>query len=696
MKRTIDIDHIRNIGIMAHIDAGKTTTTERMLYYTGITHRIGEVDKGTAVMDWMDQEKERGITITSAATTCFWKKHQINIIDTPGHVDFTIEVERALKVLDGAIAILCAVGGVEPQSETIWRQANTYKIPRIVYVNKMDRAGADMEQAIHMIQEKLSAPAYPINIPVGKEDNFCGVIDLIEMVMFSYQDDTLGADFDTLPIPAEMRGKAEQAREILLEKLSENDDAILEALVAEKELSPDTIRSSIRKAVLNHQLVPVLCGASLRNKGVQNLLDAIIYYLPSPSDLPPIEGYHPVTKQPISRELNDDNYFSGLVFKIYSDPFLDKLVYLRVYSGSLSVKSQVLNPRTERKERISKIYQMHSSTRKEIDEVLSGNIVGLAGIKDIRTGDTLCDIKHPIAFEPMKFPPQVIFAAVEPKSKADESKLNETLEKLQIEDPTFSVKYDSETGQTIIAGMGELHLEVLMERAKREFNTQVNMGQPQVGYRESISKASIGESQFNQLVGDSVQYAEVKLEVKPRQRGKGYKVVSALEPSRLVTDNILKIIEKSIIAASESGTIAGYPLTDIKTVLLDVKYNPDNYSELALKVAAANALRSALNDAGPILLEPVMSVEVITPEEYVGDVITELNQRGAQIGGIQIRPDGQLIKVTAPLSQMFGYSTILRSITQGRGFYMMQFAEYRRLPEYREEKFLQKIKGLVY
>ncbi|MBN2543485.1 elongation factor G [bacterium] len=696
MLENVNIENIRNIGIMAHIDAGKTTTTERMLYYTGLTHRIGEVDDGTAVMDWMDQEKERGITITDAAITCYWKNHQINIIDTPGHVDFTIEVERALRVLDGAIAILCAVGGVEPQSETVWRQANMYHVPRLVYVNKMDRPGADLEGAIESITTKLSAPAYPINLPVGTEDEFKGVIDIIDEKMIIYDNSTLGFDFTECEIPADRKEEVYTARMSLLEKLAETNDIILEKVVNDKEIEPEIIRQALRDAVINLDVVPVLCGSSLRNKGVQKLLDAILYYLPAPTDLPPIKGYHPHTNQETSRELSDDSYFSGLAFKIESDPFVDKLVYLRIYSGTLEVKSQVLNPRTDRKERISKIFQMHSHNRKEIDKTSSGNIVSIVGIKEIQTGDTLCDAKHPIVYGQMKFPPQVIFAAVEPKTKDDELKMQDTLDKLKLEDPTFSVKQDEDTGQMIIGGMGELHLEVLIEKAKRNFNTHLNMGKPQVGYRETILKSAIAEYTFNQAIGGSAQYAEVELEVKPRARGKGCKFVSALEEDHPLSQHFINVINKAVMNSIDSGPIAGYPLNDIKVVLKGAKFSEDNSTELAFKIATGNALRAGLLKGNPVLLEPVMSVEIHTPEEYLGDVINEITQRGAQIEGIKDRPDIKIITAISPLSQMFGYSTTLRSLTQGRGFFMMHFADYRRLPEHREKAFLQKIKGLVY
>jgi len=624
------LDKIRNIGIMAHIDAGKTTTTERILFYSHKIHRMGEVDDGCATMDWMEQERERGITITDAATTCFWRDHQINIVDTPGHVDFTIEVERALRVLDGAVAVFCAVGGVEPQSETVWRQAEKYRIPRIAFVNKMDRMGADFEGALDMMAEKLAARPVCLTIPVGAEENFEGIIDILTGRFIKYDRGTFGMEFEEVDIPADSLEEYERRRHELIDAVSEYDESVLEAYLEEKEITPDILKPAIRHGVLEHKILPVLTGSALHNIGIQPLMDAIVAYLPAPIDLPPMKGQNPETEEEESREVDFDSPTSALVFKVATDKYVDKLVFLRIYSGRIDKKLGLLDPRTGKRERVSRIFQMHSDKRDQLDEALAGDVVAVAGLRDVKTGDTLCDPKHPIIFEPMTFPEPVIFVAIEPKSAADTKKLEESLNRLEDEDPTFKVREDKETGQTIISGMGELHLEVLVDRLIREFGVEAHVGNPQVAYRETVSEEAVVEYTVDRSLGESVQFASVKVACSPRARGEGFAYDDQFDDYDF-PEEFRRAIESGIRDSLESGPIAGYQLLDIGARLISAKWSEDSSTAMAFRVAASTAFSRAVSEASPVLLEPVMAVEVVVPEANIGEILNDLAVRNAHI-----------------------------------------------------------------
>ena len=693
MPRRYSLDKIRNIGIMAHIDAGKTTTTERILYYTGKTHRIGEVDEGAATMDWMEQEKERGITITSAATTCYWRDTQINIIDTPGHVDFTAEVERSLRVLDGAVALFCSVGGVEPQSETVWRQADKYQVPRIAFVNKMDRVGADFENALWMMRTRLAANAVAIQLPLGSGETFTGIIDLITMTAWTFHQNTQGATFEEFPIPKSMLEEARKKKEILLESISDYDDRLLEKFLNDQEIHKEEIMTALRKAVLDVKIIPVLCGASFKNIGVQRLLDAIVDYLPSPLDLPVIKGTDPETGQPLKRKPSDSEPLTALAFKIMSDPYVGKLTYLRIYSGVLKSGVYVLNANTGEKERVGRILEMHANKREEIDDAYTGDICAVVGLKKTSTGHTLCDPNHPIILEKMTFPEPVISVAIEPKTKADQDKLFEALQKLSDEDPTFKVRSDEETGQTIISGMGELHLEILVDRMMREFSVKANVGKPQVAYKETITATAEAEGKFIRQTGGRGQYGHVRIRVEPLPASSGFifenKIIGGAIPREYIP-----AVEKGIKDALGNGVIAGYPLIDIKALLLDGSYHEVDSSEIAFKIAGSMALQEAVKRARPKILEPVMEVEVVVPEEYLGDVIGDLNARRGRILGIVPRVDAQVIAARVPLSDMFGYATKIRSISQGRALFTMQFHSYEEVPQQISEGIVAKVKGI--
>jgi len=692
MKREFPIEKTRNIGIMAHIDAGKTTTTERILYYTGRIHRMGEVHEGAATTDWMEQEKERGITITSASVTSFWKKHRINIIDTPGHVDFTAEVERSLRVLDGAIAVFCGVGGVEPQSETVWRQADKYNVPRIAFVNKMDRSGADFFAVVKAIKERLGGNPVPIQIPIGSGDMFTGLIDLIKMKGVIYNEKTLGANWDEIDIPKDMVELTQEYRSHMLEALSDYDDTLMEKFLEGEEVSEEEIKSAMRKATLDVSAVPVLCGSAFKNKGVQRLLDAVIDYLPSPADLPPVKGFNPKTGKEEVREARDDAPFSALAFKIMSDPYVGKLTYFRVYSGTLKTGSYVMNTNSGKKERIGRVLQMMANKRQDIDAVFTGDIVAAVGLKNTKTGDTLCDEKHPIVLEKMEFPEPVISVAIEPKSKADGDKLSDALMKLADEDPTFQVRTDDETGQTIISGMGELHLDILIDRMMREFKVQANVGRPQVAYRETIRKKVEAEGKFVRQSGGRGQYGHVVIELEPAEKGAGFvfenKIIGGAVPREYINPT-----KQGIEEALGNGVIAGFPIIDVKVTLIDGSYHPVDSSEIAFKVAGSMALKNAASKADPILLEPIMNIEIVVPEEYMGDVMGDLNSRRGKVIGIVPRKDAQVIAAMVPLSEMFGYATQLRSITQGRAIYTMQFSHYQEAPQSIVDEIVKKIRG---
>ncbi|NNF27622.1 MAG: elongation factor G [Gemmatimonadetes bacterium] len=694
MPRITPLPKLRNIGIMAHIDAGKTTTTERILFYTGRLHRMGEVHEGAATMDWMEQEQERGITITSAATTAFWSRndveYRINIIDTPGHVDFTAEVERSLRVLDGAVAVFCAVGGVEPQSETVWRQADRYGVPRIAFVNKMDRTGADFENVIAMMRDRLGANAFAIQYPLGEGDLFTGVIDLIRMKAIVWEDD-LGAKFTEQDVPDSLREKAESLRHELLEAAVEHHDELLEKyLGGEEDLTVDEVGEAVRAATISGTLFPVFCGSAFKNKGVQALLDGVIDYLPSPVDVPAIEGHvphHDETKD--TREASDEAPFSALAFKIMTDPYVGKLTYLRVYSGSLPKGSQLLNATQERKERAGRLLQMHANKREERDEVYAGDIAAVIGLKGVRTGDTLCHPDHPIILEAMSFPEPVIALAIEPKTKADQDKLGTGLQKLAEEDPTFRVHTHPETGQTIISGMGELHLEIIVDRLKREFSVDANIGKPQVAYRETIKRpAAKVEAKFVRQTGGRGQYGHVVINIEPGDKGTGFVFDDKIKGGAIPREYISSV-EQGIKEALETGVIAGYPVIDVKVELIDGSYHDVDSSEMAFKIAGSMALKAGVKKAGPILLEPVMDVEVVTPSEYMGDLIGDLSARRGRVGGMTDRGDAQVIGASVPLGEMFGYSTTLRSLSQGRAVYTMQFSHYEEVPQSKAEEIVQ-------
>ena len=691
MAREYSLEKTRIIGIMAHIDAGKTTTTERILFYTGVNHKIGEVHDGAATMDWMVQEQERGITITSAATTCHWKNHRINIIDTPGHVDFTVEVERSLRVLDGAVAVLTARGGVEPQTETVWRQAENYNVPRMAYVNKMDITGADFYNVIKMMKERLNANAVAIQLPIGAEDDFKGIIDLVKMEAIVYEDD-LGKVEDEVAIPDDMKDQAEEYREILLEALSELDDDFMEKYLGGEEITEDEIKAVIRKGTVACKLCPVTCGTSYRNKGVQPLLDAIVDYMPAPTDIPPIAGVNPETGEEDHRPASDEAPFSALAFKIMTDPYVGKLAFFRVYSGILDGGSYVYNSTKGKKERIGRILQMHANHRKEIERVYSGDIAAAVGLKDTTTGDTLCDEEHPIILESMVFPDPVISVAVEPSTKNDQEKMGVALQKLAEEDPTFRVRTDQETGQTIISGMGELHLQIIVDRMLREFKVDCKVGEPQVAYRETIRKSVEAEGKFVRQSGGHGQYGHCWLKLEPQEPGEGFafenKIVGGAIPKEFI-----KPIEDGVKQAMEAGVVAGYPMVDIKATVFDGSFHEVDSSEAAFKVAGSMAFRNGAEKANPVLLEPYVKVEVTVPEEYMGDVIGDLNSRRGRIDGMEARNGSQVITGFVPLSEMFGYSTDLRSKTQGRGNYSMEVAYYDEVPKNIADKIVAKNKG---
>jgi len=676
----LSLDKVRNIGIMAHIDAGKTTTTERILFYTGRSHRIGEVHDGAATMDWMEQEKERGITITSAATTCYWANHQINIIDTPGHVDFTVEVERSLRVLDGAVALFCAVGGVEPQSETVWRQADKYKVPRIAFINKMDRTGADFYNAVQMMRERLGANAIPITLPIGEGDMFAGIIDLINYKARMYHEETYGATFDELEIPHDLQEIANKYRTEMLEAVSDVDDTLLEKYLEGKEISEKEIKDVLRKATIELKIVPVICGSSFKNKGVQKLLDSIVDFLPSPLDFKEIEAHHIGINDKVKRKVSDDEKFTALAFKIMNDPYVGKLTFFRVYSGVLKSGSYIYNSVSGKKERIGRLLQMHANHREEIEEVRAGDIAAAVGLKFTKTGDTLCTEDDAILLEQIVFPEPVIQIAIEPKTKADQDKLSDALNRLSDEDPTFKINVDEETGQTLISGMGELHLEILVDRMKREFKVEANVGKPQVAYRETITQTVQAEGKFVKQSGGRGKYGHVWIELSPNEPGKGYEFINAIVGG-VVPKEYITPVSQGIQEAMRNGVVAGFPVVDIKAKLYDGSYHDVDSDEISFKVAGSIAFKEGAKKAKPILLEPIMDVEVVTPEEYLGDVMGDLNSRRGKIEGFSARKDAQVIKARVPLAEMFGYATILRSMTQGRAIYTMQFAHYSEVPK---------------
>ena len=693
MARKVSLENTRNIGIMAHIDAGKTTTTERILYYTGVNYKIGETHDGTATMDWMAQEQERGITITSAATTCYWKgsKNQfpqtrLNIIDTPGHVDFTVEVERSLRVLDGSVTVLCAKGGVEPQSETVWRQADNYKVPRMIYVNKMDIMGADFYNVLHMIHDRLKCNAVPIQLPIGSEDTFKGIIDLVEMDADIYYDE-LGKDMRVEEIPEDMLELAQEYRTKLVDACADLNDEIMELALEEKPVPQDLIRKTIRQATIDNKMVPVTCGTSYKNKGVQKLLDAIVDYMPSPVDIPAIDGVNPDTGEEDVRHADDNAPFSGLAFKIATDPFVGRLSFVRVYSGILNTGTAVLNSTKHQRERIGRILQMHANHREDIECCYAGDICAVIGLKNTTTGDTLCDEKAPIILESMEFPEPVIRVAIEPKTKAGQEKMGIALMKLAEEDPTFKTYTDEETGQTIIAGMGELHLEIIVDRLLREYKVEANVGAPQVAYKETITKAVDQDTKYARQSGGKGQYGHVKIHVEPNESGKGYEFVNALVGGAIPKEYV-PAIDAGIQGAMLSGVLAGYPVVDVKVTLYDGSYHEVDSSEMAFKIAGSMAVKEACQKAGPTLLEPIMKVCVIVPDEYMGDVIGDLNSRRGQIQGFEARSGAQQIDAFVPLAEMFGYATDLRSCTQGRGQYTMEPAHYIEIPKNIQEKII--------
>ncbi|UCE78763.1 MAG: elongation factor G [Nitrospiraceae bacterium] len=688
----IPLEKTRNIGIMAHIDAGKTTTTERILYYTGVTYKIGEVHDGTAVMDWMVQEQERGITITSAATTCFWNEHRINIIDTPGHVDFTIEVERSLRVLDGAVAVFDTVAGVEPQSETVWRQADKYHVPRIAFMNKMDRVGADFFMSVESMVERLGAKPVPVQLPIGAEEDFRGPIDLIHMKALYYDDETLGAKYVESDIPEELMPQAKEYHEKMIEALADVDENIMEKFLNGQPIPPEEIQSALRKGTVEIKLTPVLCGTAFKNKGVQQLLDAIVDYLPSPFDIPPVEGTHPDNGTLAVRKPDTEEPFSALAFKVMTDPFVGQLTFMRVYSGMLTTGSYVYNASKDTRERVGRLLKMHSNKREDLKEVSAGDIAAAVGLKSTLTGDTLCDDKSPILLESMEFPEPVISVAIEPKTKVDQEKLSQSLVKLAQEDPSFTVAVNEDTGQTIISGMGELHLEIIVDRLLREFKVGANVGKPQVAYKETIKTGSKAEGKFVRQTGGRGQFGHVYVELEPLERGAGF-----LFESKIVGGSVpreyFNAIEKGMKEATDAGVLAGYPVVDVKATLFDGSYHEVDSSEMAFKIAGSIAFKEAAKKGRPVLLEPVMNVEVVTPEEYMGDVIGDLNARRGRIKSMEKRGKAQVIKAHVPLSDMFGYATDLRSKTQGRATYTMQFSHYEDVPKGISDGLIAKVKG---
>ncbi|MDW8479957.1 MAG: elongation factor G [Xanthomonadales bacterium] len=685
MARKTPIERYRNFGIMAHIDAGKTTTTERILFYTGVSHKLGEVHDGTAIMDWMEQEQERGITITSAATTCFWKgmdhsfpEHRFNIIDTPGHVDFTIEVERSLRVLDGAVFVLCAVGGVQPQSETVWRQANKYRVPRVAFVNKMDRTGADFDKVVRQLRERLGAHPVPMQLPIGVEDAFQGVVDLVKMKAIIWDPETQGMRFEYREIPAGMLEACRQARSHLVESAAESSEELMNKYLEEGELSEAEIVRGIRQATIANSIIPVFCGSAFKNKGVQALLDGVIQYLPSPVDIPPVVGVDERERQ-VTRAASDEAPFAGLAFKIMTDPYVGSLTFFRVYSGVVTSGDTVFNPVKGKKERIGRLLQMHANQRDEIKEVRAGDIAAAVGLKDVTTGDTLCDPSHPITLERMSFPEPVIAMAIEPKTKADQEKMGVALSRLAQEDPSFRVRTDEESGQTIIAGMGELHLEIIVDRMRREFGVEANVGKPQVAYRETIRRAVRQEGKFVRQTGGRGQYGHVVIELEPQERGKGYAFENAIVGG-VVPKEYVPAVDKGIQEQMASGVIAGYPVVDLKVRLVDGSYHEVDSSEMAFKIAASMAFKEAVAKASPVLLEPIMKVEVVTPEDYMGDVMGDLSRRRGILQGTDDSPSGKIIRAMVPLGEMFGYATALRSMSQGRATFTMEFDHYAEAP----------------
>lgn len=686
------IERIRNIGIMAHIDAGKTTTTERILFYTGRLHRLGEVHDGAATMDWMEQEKERGITITSAATTCYWKDHKINIIDTPGHVDFTAEVERSLRVLDGAVALFCAVGGVEPQSETVWRQADKYKVPRIAFINKMDRIGADYIGAVNMIRGRLGSNAIPVTLPVGEGDMFVGIIDLIYFRARMFRDDASGVTFEDIPVPQDLIPQANKYRTEMLEAVSDIDDTLLEKYLEGKEILPEEIIPVLRKATLDGTIIPVLCGSSFKNKGVQQLLDYIVEFLPSPTDSDHIEAHHQHMNTEVTRKISSDEKLTALAFKIMNDPYVGKLTFFRVYTGAIKSGSYVFNSISGKKERISRVLEMHANHRSDIEEVTAGNIAAAVGLKNTRTGDTLCSEDEKVVLEKITFPEPVIQIAIEPKTKADQDKLSDVLSRLSDEDPTFRVNVDDETGQTLISGMGELHLEILIERMRREFGLAANVGKPQVAYRETIRQSVTVEGKFVKQSGGRGKFGHVWIELSPNEAGKGYEFINGIVGG-VVPKEYIPSVSAGIQEAMRNGVIAGYPVVDIKVKLIDGSYHEVDSDEISFKVAGSMAFKEGAKKAHPVLLEPIMSIEVITPEDYLGDVMGDINSRRGRIEGFSARKDAQVIKALVPLAEMFGYATVLRSMTQGRAIYTMQFSHYADTPKSIADEFAEKTLG---
>jgi elongation factor G len=692
VARTVPLERCRNIGIMAHIDAGKTTTTERILFYTGRTHRIGEVHEGTATMDWMEQEQERGITITSAATTCTWKDIRINIIDTPGHVDFTAEVERSLRVLDGAVALFDAVHGVQPQSEKVWRQADKYGVPRICFINKIDKMGADFEHAVDTLRKRLNAKPVAIQIPIGAEDKFKGVVDLIQMKSIIWKDETMGAEYIVEEIPEELKKRAEAAHALLVEAIAETDDNLLHKFLEGETISPAELKAGIRAATIALKVFPVLVGTSFKNKGVQPLLDAVVDFLPSPLDNPPVKGKNPDTAQEEIRKVDDNESFSALAFKIMADPFVGQLTFIRVYSGVLKSGEGVLNTRKARTERIGRLLKMHANKREDIQEILAGDICAVVGLKNVSTGDTICDEKHPIALESIEFAVPVIAVAVEPKTKADQEKMGLALAKLAQEDPTFKVHTDPDSNQTIIAGMGELHLEIIVDRMMREYKVEANVGKPQVAYRETIRKHAEAEGKYIRQTGGKGQYGHAKIRLDPNEPGKGYEFVNDITGGSIPKE-FIKPVDQGIKEALEGGILAGYPMVDVKATLYDGSYHDVDSNEMAFKIAGSMAFKEAARKASPVLLEPVMAVEVVTPEDFAGTIMGDLSSRRGRIEGMEHRAGSQVIKAIVPLSEMFGYATHMRSSTQGRAEYSMHFARYEEAPRHIAEEIIAKNQG---
>jgi elongation factor G len=692
--RSCPIERVRNIGIMAHIDAGKTTTTERILFYTGITYKMGEVDEGTAVMDWMVQEQERGITITSAATTCYWNDHRVNIIDTPGHVDFTAEVERSLRVLDGAIIILCGVGCVEAQTETVWRQADRYRVPRIVYINKMDRVGADPETAVKQIRARLNARPLVIQTPLGREENFRGVIDLVGMKEIDWGSDLLGTNFEVREISKEHKEEAKARRNEMIEILSDVDDALMEKYLSGAEISAPEIRRAIRKGTISLQFVPVLMGASFRNKGVHPLLDAIVDFLPSPQDIPPVVGHHPRTLEPETRKASDAESFSALVFKIMTDPFIGSLAYFRVYSGKAKIGSVLYNSAKDEEERVSRLLEMHANKRKELKEVYAGDIAALASMKNLSTGDTLCLRSQPVVLESIKFPDPVISATIEPRAKVEHAKLAGALKKLTREDPTFKVAQDPQTGQTLVYGMGELHLEIIMDRLGREFGVQAHLGKPQVAYKETLLQSAQGEGQYIRQTGGRGQYGHCRITVQPLERGKGF-VFGDETRGGAIPREFVSSVRDGVREAMEVGVLAGFPLVDVKVTLIDGSWHEVDSTPLAFKIAGSLAFRDAAAAAKPVLLEPLMQLEVVTPDDYLGGIVGDLNARRGKIEGMEMRGGSRVIKGLVPMAEMFGYATVLRTLTQGRGDFSMEFFRYEIAPPQVAEEIIARIEGRI-